>query len=224
MPIDRRKELSQAEQDVQDFLSQRPGQIDKDIASTGAAVSASRAASGDTIKGAIQAAAQRYGLEPDTVTAAAPSIQRGQEDLESANQDALAMRRYRENQAKVNTAFNFVFNRLIQAGVDANSAKQTAMQFALDTQRRETSSAEYAKTRQVTLEKSDILDTFAQRRAELARKYAADRRKQAILNGVTRSFFGLVGTGIGFTAGGPAGAVVGQTAGTQVGDEIITHK
>lgn len=221
--IDRKAELDAAEADAGQYLQNRPAQIDANLATMNAAVAKSRAGSNDDIASVLKSVGERFNISPDVVGAGLPTVQRGNEDLAAANTDALAFRKAKENQATFNTTFNFAFNRLTQAGVDAKAARQSAMQYALDTQRREAESTANAKGRQVAIEKQDILDEFNARRIALEKKHAEDKRKSAIYNGIVRSFAGLAGAGAGFMIGGPVGAAAGGTAASSAADGAVQY-
>lgn len=211
MPLDRKALLDTAEGDVTNYLQARPSQIETDLASTDAAVKRSRVASGDDINSVLKSVGERYNISPDIIGAALPTAQRGNEDLQASNQDALAIRKQKEAKGALNATINFAFQRLTSAGMDEKSARQAAIQYALDSQRRETTATTNAKARTNARDKQDSLDIYAQKRLELQNKYAQDKQRSAIFNSIVRSFAGLAGAGVGFAVGGPVGAAAGAS-------------
>lgn len=208
MPINRKQDALDAEQAVKDLIDAGPAADASGLDSTNRAIADSRGVAADNIRTAISDVA------PGAVAAAAPSIERGNVDLERANNDTQAMLKIRQRQEKVNKTANFVFARMVAANFDVDEAKKVAMQYALDEDRRASERTGNEKARQLTLEKQDIIDSFAARKAELAKKYAQDRQKKAIFNSVVGSFFGLAGTmGAGLALkGASTAAKIGGTA------------
>jgi len=194
----------QAELEAENLLRARTQASEAEIAATKQKIESSRVPFSENISDVARETAARYGIAPESV--AGPSILRAQEDLEAASEEALSLRGVRERQENVNRTFNFVFGRLVSAGFGVAEAKRTAMQYALDEDRRRAESASSGKARQLVTEKQDILDRYAARILDVKRKAAEKRRKEAIKNSMLRTFFGIAGSLGTAYALGPAGA------------------
>lgn len=212
MPLDQKELLRQKEQDAEKYLAGRPGAIDAGISDTASVIDASRKNFASDVTNAGAEAAAKYGLPGDTAQASGPAVDYQSQNLDRANESGLALRQVRERQANVNQTFNYVFGRMVQAGMDVNQAKQTAMQYALDQDRRTAEAAGNQKARELALQKQDMMDQYSAQRIAMQRKYAEDAQKQAIYNGMLRSFFGLAGGAVGGYAGGLIGSTVASKA------------
>lgn len=215
--IDRKQEVTDAEKAAADLLSGAPAASDASILDTTKKVEDSRAASNQTIADVARETAAKYGAPGNAGAGAAPGIERGNEDLASANEDAMALRKVRERQDNVNRTFNNVFSQMLTATGNKELAAKTAMQFALDEDRRTFQSNQNEKARSVTMKKQTMLDQFAQQKIDQTRKAQADARHKALVNSMMRSFFGMAGTVVGASVAGPWGAAVGNQVGNAVG-------
>ena len=158
--------------------------------------------------------------------AARPSIDRIKEDLVRTDEEALQLRKVQERRDSTNQQFNYLFNRLTNAGVDRVKAEEVAMQFVLDEDRRKAASSENEAARDVFRRKQDLLDVYAERQVQIQKDAARQRQKDAIMGALTRTFFGIGGAIVGGVLMGPLGAVAGAslagTAGTGI-EPIITR-
>ena len=207
MPRDLKQELTDAELNARNLIPGTPGALETGISDTQAAIDASRAASNESTANVARETAGKYGLAPDVGAAAVPGVARGNEDLTRANMDALSLRKIRERQDNVNKTFNFLFGRLVSAGEDVQSAKATAMQYALDQDRRAAETASNEQARRSASAKQDILTAYSNQQIQMQRKAESERRQQAILNSMVKTFFGMAGTVGAAYVGGPAAAV-----------------
>ena len=192
-----------AETGVEDFLANREGQITADVLKSAASVHASRDRFTSGVGNLAEETAGRYGLQPDIREAAAAQVQPISKDLERANVEGLELQKLRARREKVNQTYGFMFDRLLNAGVDRQQAEAVATQFATDEDARSFDSEQAQKEREHKVKQQDIADEYADRQILMERQAAQEQRRRAERSAIIKSLFGLTtSVGLGFALRG----------------------
>lgn len=223
--IDRVAEKKQAEQDTEDLIRSRGLTSEQDIGSSAAATAASRGRFAAGIPKLAESIAARTGGVDSGVgaAAAAPFV----EDLKRIDDEQNSLRRVREKRDTTNKLFNFMADRLEQAGMDRAEAETAARQFALDEDQRSAVATENEYARDLAKRKQEVMDTYSDRILEARRRAAEEQQKDMFKSSIYKSLFGLAGMGIGAALAAPtggmslaAGATLGGMAGGMSGDVV----
>jgi len=199
MPINRLALKNLAERDVEDLLRRKPENIETAIAGTKETSLASRERFKNLASDVAGETAAGFGLPPDISQAAGAQAGRVSEDLKRAETESLDFRRLNERKEALGRTFDFMYDRLLNAGVDRTQAENVARRFALDEDERRSVSEQKETGRQNELKRQDILEEFAQNRMSMEEDFAREQRKQAFKRSIYQSlssFGGAVAGGL----------------------------
>lgn len=212
--------LESREEDVTNLLQQQKEDIDKNILATKKVEAGSRERFGQNITDIISDVASKAGVAPGSISEGLGEVGK-KLDLES--ESALSLKKVRQRRDNVTRTFNFAFNRLEQAGLDVQSARENAINIALRLDEQEFTAEEASKNRRQIQARQQIQDELNEALSKLNEEAARRKRKEALKLGIVRALFGfagsLAGAGIsGLLSKGAAAATstVGPTAGTSV--------
>ena len=189
MAIDLKQRQLDQEKRVDDLLAQRPG------ADTGGI---SSELGGIRQNFFSRVAPQLGGFAKQAFAQVSPRVER-------ASADTLAVSKSKNLRESLNRNFNFVFNRLVQSGVNQRAAYQYANKIAMDSINRKARSEDAAGGRVQSLAEEDILDDVSRTRMTMQRQATDQQAKEMTRQALIRSLFGLagtVGTGVALSRAG----------------------
>ena len=120
----------------------------------------------------------------------------------------------------MNRTFNFIYSRMLSATKNKELAAQTAMQYALDQDKRDYASNAAEKERQVSVQKQNMTDQYVNKKIQMQRDAASKARHDALVNSMLATFGGLAGAAAGAAIGGPFGAAAGSQIGSAAAKNV----